>query len=76
MDKDMTGKVIITAECFAGFVERAAQAEAQVAYMRIKCQRAEEQLEQLKREYEAVLKALHTAEAKLALYEGAAHDAV
>ena len=76
MDKDMTGKVIITAECFAGFVERAAQAEAQAAYEREKRCQFEEQLWQLKREYEAVLKALHTAEAKLALYEGAAHDAV
>lgn len=68
MDKEF-GKVTITAECFAGFVERAAQAESEAAFERDKRWRAEAELEQIKRENDAMRKALQTAEGRLALYE-------
>lgn len=69
MDKEFVGKVTITSECFAGFVERAAQAEAQLAFEREKRWSLEAKLDNMEREYDAMQRALHTAEARLATYE-------
>lgn len=71
MEKDMIGKVLLTADCFAGFVERAAQAEAQLAYERDKRWCAEAKIEDFERKCDAMELALKTAEKKLAIYEQA-----